>query len=169
MALLFLCAILCIASIYDSTSRRIPNWLIIGLVIGLLRYFYVLGDFGIIWKKCFYIGMSGVPFYVLFRRSLLGAGDVKLLSLSAGFLATSQILWFYFFTFLFASVLAVIHFIRYRDWKERIQYGVEYLIEGLRLGKFGMYFQDETSRRRASVSLAGSMLFSALLALGGVY
>ena len=140
MHLAVLCAFLVAVCGYDYRERRIPNYLIIWMAIA-----------GVGWRLwnerapgvlC-YLGQAMLVMAVLypfFKIGGLGAGDVKLLGATAGYLPAQKILTFLFFSLLVAALISLV--------KSR---------------------KKDGERQSGGICLAGPVLVSFLLFLGGVY
>ena len=139
-ALAVLCAFLSTACGFDYCKNKIPNRLIVIMTVaGLL----------IRWKKegigglCAYVGavlLIGAFLYPFFRTGGLGAGDVKLLGVTAGYLPFEKIFCFSFVSMLIAAIFSIFQLCRRKCLKET-----------------------------AMVRLSSPALLSVLLLLGGVY
>lgn len=164
-----LCAFLGAACYYDYRYSRIPNWLV--CCIGGLGVTGVLYS-GNLLMALRYFGVAvfvALVFYPIFRIGCMGAGDVKLFSVCAGFLPGSSFLYFLFFSMAFAAVFSLVHFITQSDAKERFLYLWAYIQQVAGSGKWQLYFQSKEECRRAGICLAGPILASILLHVGGVY
>ena len=136
-----LCIFLLIACYYDYRFRRIPNILILFMLItGMIWRFYVQGGTGILF---FLLTMIVVIFCLspFFRMKALGAGDVKMFGICSGYCLGEQFLYFLFFSLLIAASVSILKLIINRN-KECL---------------------------KAKVPLAGPVLISILLHIGGVY
>lgn len=135
-----LCLLLATACGFDYYKRKIPNEIIIiMIVVGIIIGFRAEGVTGI----PLFIGRtaSGMALlYPFFKLGAIGAGDVKLLGVTAGYLPFEKILLFSFYSMLIAAVISLVKLLRKKHLKERL-----------------------------SVCLSGPMLLSLLLFLGGVY
>lgn len=107
--------------------------------------------------------------YPFFKLGALGAGDVKLLGICAGFLQYDKILQFLFFSLLAAAIFSLIKLIRERSAGERLSYLGSYLLDVARSGQWSLYIANEREARRTGVALAGPILVSVFLYMGGVY
>ena len=140
MQLAALCVFLAAACGYDYRQRRIPNYVILGMTIaGIGWRMYDERAPGALW----YLGQAVLVMAVLypfFKTGGLGAGDVKLMGVTAGYLPAEKILGFLFCSLLVAAMISLA-----KIWK--------------RDGK----------RRGGAVCLSGPVLVSVLLFLGGVY
>ncbi len=140
MWLAALCVFLMAACRYDYRERRIPNYLIIWTAaVGAAWRFWNERLPGPLW----YLGQAVLvmaALYPFFQIGGLGAGDVKLLGVAAGYLPAEKILAFLFCSLLVAAMISVV-----KMWKR-----------GGRRGKGG-------------ICLSGPVLVSVLLFLGGVY
>lgn len=164
-----LCIFLCIACYFDYRSTRIPNWLIAFILIyGMLRNLLTVG-----WKEslfliaCFAAWMCA--FYPLYKIGVLGAGDVKLYSVCAIYFHFSVYLKFLFFSMLFSAMLSLWKMVADQNGIERIRYFCEYLQSVYEKKAFQLYFTNEAERMKNSICLAGPVLISLLLHVGGVY
>lgn len=164
-----LCLLLAIACRYDYRKRRIPNRLI--LIMLIVGWVYVLFSGGAGEVILFPAKSTCVMLllYPLFKIGALGAGDVKLYGVCAGYLPPGKFLYFLFFSLLFAAVFSLIKMLKERNAAERIAYLCEYMTEVVLSGNIRMYIEDEKERRAAGICLAGPIFCSILLCLGGVY
>lgn len=164
-----LCVFLSAACYFDYRYARIPNWLILGVgCAGLLRTLSEEGIPGM--GRYLVVGvMVAALLYPVFKIGCMGAGDVKLFGVCAGYLPGGKALYFLFFSLLFSAISSIFHFIRRSDAKERFEYLIDYLRQVAGSGSWQLYFHSEGEYRAAGVCLAGPMLISILLYAGGVY
>nr|WP_296439825.1 A24 family peptidase [uncultured Acetatifactor sp.] len=131
-----LCVFLAAACGYDYRQRRIPNYVILGMTIaGIGWRMYDERAPGALW----YLGQAVLVMAVLypfFKTGGLGAGDVKLMGVTAGYLPAEKILGFLFCSLLVAALISLFKILR---------------------------------KAKGGVRLAGPVLVSILLFLGGVY
>ena len=136
MQLAALCVFLAAACGYDYRQRRIPNYVILGMTIaGIGWRMYDERAPGALW----YLGQAVLVMAVLypfFKTGGLGAGDVKLMGVTAGYLPAEKILGFLFCSLLVAALISRFKILR---------------------------------KAKGGVRLAGPVLVSILLFLGGVY
>lgn len=140
MRLVALCVFLVAACGYDYKERRIPNYLILWMAI--------TGVGWRLWNERApglpgYLGQAMLVMAILypfFKIRGLGAGDVKLLGVTAGYLPAEKILVFLFCSLLVAAMISVV-----KMWKR---------------GAGGA---------QGGICLSGPVLVSVLLLLGGVY
>ena len=148
--MVILCFFLCIACYHDYRRGRIPNWLVLaGLSVGLLRAFYLGGPqaaVGFIIQGCVVI----LVFYPLFSIGTFGAGDLKLFGVCCGY-------------------HSFIRFTRREDCIERFTYFFSYLKEVADSGEWKLYWHDRNEMKKASVCLAGPILLSMIMYMGGLY
>ena len=82
--------VLLLAAIYDARSGKIPNWVVaIGIMIGGSKAILTGGIQG----NLFYISRLleiFVPFYICYYLRLIGAGDVKLITVIYSYMGTRQ-------------------------------------------------------------------------------
>ena len=164
-----LCFLLVIACLCDYGRGKIPNWLIGMMFVTGFGYGFVCG--GIRGAAFFPVGCAVVILllYPLFKIGALGAGDVKLYGICAGFLPHDKFLFFFFLSLLFAAMLSLIKMIKECNAIERFSYLCEYFISVIQNRKFHFYFENIKEQKRAGICLAGPILGSVLLYMGGVY
>ncbi len=163
-----LCIFLLIACYYDYRYRRVPNWLMCGiLTVGVARCI-VMQDKAIFF---FFLNMIFLIclLYPFFRLGTLGAGDVKLFGVCGGYLTSDRILYFLFFSLLIAAIFSLIKLVTQRNIKERFLYIGDYLWDVVRTGRWRLYMDNEKERYRAGIPLSGPILCSVILYMGGVY
>lgn len=164
-----LCALLTVACGYDYLKRKIPNALIA-----------VIAFLGMVWKFCGE-GMIGIPLYLgkmlcimcplylFFKIGAIGAGDVKLFGVTAGFLPFKKIFLFLFVSLLVAAVISIFKLWKEKIYGERFWYLFHYLSENLQRQYWQPYLSDVQERHRLGICLSGPILISVLLYMGGAY
>ncbi|MCM1190116.1 MAG: A24 family peptidase [bacterium] len=163
-----LCAFLAAACIYDHCRRRIPNYLTVMMAAaGIMIRCRESGIGGIAF---FLAGALPVMFflYPFFRIGALGAGDVKLFGVTAGFLPFQKILLFSFVSLLIAAIFSLFRIIRKKCIRERFQTLCDYARDVAGSKRLCLYPLPK-DRESATVPLAGPILLGVLLLLGGVY
>ncbi len=164
-----LCLLLAAACFCDYRKRKIPNYLVAFIVV--LGVWFRLQRDGV-WGIVFFAGEAAlvmVLFYPVFRVGAVGAGDVKLLGVTAGYLPFEKILFFLFFSMLIAAIISIVRLLRGNMLKERLRILAEYLWAVAKNGGLQLYPQDKTKSRRTGICLSGPVLLGVLLYVGGVY
>ncbi|MCI8801017.1 A24 family peptidase [Acetatifactor muris] len=163
-----LCVFLLIACVCDYREHRIPNSLTALMAVqGLIGRMWDEGAVGII----LWLGgavMAVALLYLLFKIGCLGAGDVKLFGVTAGYLPFKKILLFLFFSLLIAAIISLVKMWKENSFGRRIRYLSGYFRELLKNGQWRLYSQKENDRT-SGICLAGPVFISILLYLGGVY
>lgn len=127
MRMLFVLSIGMAAILCDLYERKIPNPLIVaGLILGAAWQWSAKGPPGI----ADFLAGAGAPLLALgmlhyFR--MLGAGDIKLLMVSGGFLSFWGSLKCIGLSFLIAAVFSVAVLFKHRILMRRLNYFVQYL------------------------------------------
>ena len=164
-----LCVMLTAACWMDYRKKRIPNLLITAMFL-----------YGLFWRL-FREGVGGVAvfvgqavavvclFYALFRLGALGAGDVKLFGVTAGYLPFKKILIFLFVSLLISAIISLIKLWKKKYFWERLRYFAGYLASVWKSGKWRLYLENGEEKTDVGICLSGPILFSLLLYLGGVY
>lgn len=164
-----LCVGLIIACYFDYKKSKIPNWLTVCL------FLYGIGE------KLFEEGAAeGIFFcvrgilvmlllYPLFKIGSLGAGDIKLYGVCAGYLARNRFLYFFFVSMLVAAIFSLIKLLKENNVTERINYLCQYIVDVVRTGAFGLYMENNREQRRCGICMAGPILFSVFMYMGGIY
>ena len=110
-----------------------------------------------------------VLFYFVFWIGAMGAGDVKMLGVCAGFFPWNKVHYFLFFALAIAAVIALFKMYLERNMKDRLYYLGEYLWDVFRCGRWKLYFAGERESTRAGICMAGPGFCSALMYMGGMY
>lgn len=164
-----LCPFLGIACLWDYSTGKIPNFLQFNLFsIGLIYSFYLDEWRGVLvfLTKLLIIGAILFPVFVL---SMIGAGDVKIIALSAGYFPMTKIIWFIFYLMLCAAVIAVAKLVIDKRVRERLKFLANYVRRVKLSRKLEPYHPTYEKQVRSSIVMSGPVLLSVLLALGGVY
>lgn len=165
-----LCLFLMSAVYYDYSRGKIPNpLLVVMLLVGAGQSFWSGGAAG---GGAFLAATMIVTalLYPLFMIGTVGAGDVKLLGICAGYFPWNKILYFLFFSMLVAAIFSLIKLWKMKNAKERFLYLGEYLMEVAQTKKWRLYMENERELKAAAgLCMSGPIFVSALLYMGGVY
>ena len=164
-----LCFFLVIACLWDYRKGKIPNGLTGIMFAAGIGYSAVCGGAqgaALFSAECAVVILL---LYPLVKIGVLGAGDVKLYGICAGYLPYDKLLFFFFLSLLFAAMISLIKMIKECNAIERFSYLCEYLISVMQGRKFYFYFKDRQEQKRAGICLAGPILGSILLYMGGIY
>lgn len=164
-----LCTSLGVVCLFDYRKRKIPNLSVtLILAMGAGRSFVRNGFKGL---GIYLLAVILVLFllYPLFRIGGLGAGDVKLLSVCAGYFSPRRIFYFLFFSMLVSAVFSLIRLCRERNVRDRVSYFCAYCAAVARSGKWSLYLPQKGERRLAGICMSGPVLCSVLLGIGGIY
>ena len=164
-----LCVFLGAACVCDYKSNRVPNSLIaVEAVFGMGWCMWSGGIRGLLLYPGKILIIMAL-LYPLFKIGTLGAGDVKLFGVTAGYLPFNKILFFLFFSLLIAAVISLIKMWKQNNFGERMWYLSEYLADVIRSGSWLIYLENGQDRQAVGICMAGPVLFSVLLYLGGIY
>ena len=167
--MLILCIILIAIGYYDYRREKIPNTMVLCILIeGLIRQIWIDGIAG---AGTYLLTVAVVVFllYPLFRIGGLGAGDVKLISVCAGFFPVKRVLYFLFISLLFSAVFSIVKLFRERNVRDRAAYLGKYCKELIRQGKWSYFNPRIDDRKLEGICMAGPVLCSVILGVGGVY
>lgn len=164
-----LCILLTAACGYDYRRKKIPNFLIAFMAVtGVGWRFWESGIYGAL----SYFGETVLIMsllYPFFKIGSIGAGDVKLLGVSAGYLPFSKILIFLFISLLISAMISLLKMWKESNIRERFRYLTAYLADVAKSGRWKLYLENDTEKRAVGICLSGPVLISILLYLGGVY
>ncbi len=166
--MLLLSVIAAVACYFDSRKRRIPNLLVaVTLLTGLIRAGSLQGATG---PPAYLLRMILVilAFYPFFLMGSLGAGDVKLFGVAAAFFESREVIPFLFFTLLIAALISILKLMLSGNARKRFSRLILW-VRSLLCGDFRTYEADEEKTRADTVALAGPVLCSVLLKIGGFY
>ena len=164
-----LCLLLTVACIWDYRKRRIPNVLMVVMFVFGVLYVGVGGglkELLLFPAECLAIMLL---LYPLYKIGALGAGDVKLFGVCGAYLPREKFWCFLFVSLLIAAILSLIKMLIQCSAVERITYFCEYIAEIVRKGRLQLYIADEKEKRKNSICLAGPILGSVLMYIGGIY
>jgi len=164
-----LCILLAAACGYDYRRKRIPNFLIAFMaVIGVGWRFWESGANGALsyFGETVFIMCLLYPF---FKIGSIGAGDVKLLGVTAGYLPISRVLMFLFISLLISAMISLFKMWKESNIRERMRYFFAYLTDVARSGSWHLYLENGREKQAVGICLSGPVLLSILLYLGGVY
>lgn len=164
-----LCVLLSAACYCDYRKRKIPNYLIVAMALtGVIWRFLITGVSGA--AVCvLQMVLIGSILYPLFKVGAVGAGDVKLFGVTAGCLPFEKIFFFFFVSLLIAAMISLVKLLQYGNWKERLQYLMEYLADVWKSGSWQLYLENGVDSPDIRLCLSGPVFLSLLLYLGGVY
>lgn len=164
-----LCASLGVVCFFDYRKRKIPN-VLIGVIfaIGTVRGVWETGLKGA-GGYMFAAAVVLLLLYPLFRIGGLGAGDVKLLSVCAGYFSVNKIFYFLFFSMLVSAIFSVIQVCREQNVRDRVRYFCEYTVAVAKSGKWQLYLPQKGEKKLSGICMSGPILFSVILGIGGVY
>lgn len=164
-----LCLFLVVACGFDYRCNKIPNLLILVIaVVGTLQHWAAGGLAEVLCYWGTTVLIAG-GLYPLFKIGSLGAGDVKLLSVTAGYLPFKKILVFLFVSLLIAALISLVKMWKRNNLFERLRYFTAYLIDVMRSGNFKLYLENEADKQAVGICLSGPVLLAVLLYCGGVY
>ncbi|MCM1044766.1 MAG: A24 family peptidase [Candidatus Gastranaerophilales bacterium] len=163
-----LCFLLLLACCFDYIRQKIPNLLLLGILAAGLVDAFRGGGMGI---PIFIARSLAViaAFYPFFRIGTIGAGDIKLLGICAGYFSGGRILSFLFVSMLVSAIFSLIKLCREKNIRQRLLYLGEYVTDVVRTGNLRLYFEDKRELKAAGICLSGPVLISALMSWGGVY
>ena len=171
--LIVLVLILFFAAVLDFYRGKIPNILILtGCCYGIIRLIYyqniLLHILGIIFPL--------IVLFPLYKIGVIGAGDIKLLSLLGFYFTFMETLFCIFTTFVLGAAISVLSFVRYGNFTERMMYLFSYLKECFSIGYFHYYYLDSKGKQssdlketQSKIHMAIPIFISVLFKIGGVF
>ena len=117
-----------------------------------------------------------IVLFPLYKIGVLGAGDIKLFSMTGFYFPFMQCMFCIFTAFLIGASISVISFIRYENFVERMTCLFAYLEECFDLGHFRYYYLDSKGKRisdseyeKSKIHFAIPIFISVLFHIGGVF
>lgn len=164
-----LCVLLTVACGCDYRKGKIPNGLLLlMLLFGVGWRFGREGPGGLLCCLGQMLCIICVT-YPFFKISALGAGDVKLFGVTAGFLPFQKLFSFLFVSMLVAAMISLCKLIKNKNLKERLRFFLCYLLEVAQSGRWLPYRQKPQEESRQGICMSGPVLAGVLLYLGGIY
>lgn len=167
MSSILLLGIAAAALITDIRTGKIPNALILtGYVIG---WSYQIADKGILGLLVF-SGGAVLPIFLLgiiYYFRMMGAGDIKLLSVLGGIMGLSQIFLCILTAILTGGIISVVLVLKRRNLKKRIWYFFDYFREYKKTKVWKSYRNLNSSKSHFYFTIP--ILISVILYVGGIY
>lgn len=171
--LIVLVLLLLLTAVWDFYKGKIPNVFIIsGCCYGMIRLLY----YGNILKHIPGIIFPVLVLFPLYKIGVMGAGDLKLLSVLGFYFPFSELIFCIFMAFLLGAFLSLFSLIRYENFYERMTYLFSYLKECFCLGHFRYYYlnsgenQDlDSGQEHSKIHFAVPIFISVVLHVGGVF
>lgn len=164
-----LCVFLAVACGYDYRWKKIPNFLIALMAATGVAWRWlqegIAGAFSYTGEALLIIGLL----YFLFKMAAIGAGDVKLFGVTAGYLPFSKIFLFLFISLLIAAVISLLKMLKNGNFTERIAHFFAYLKDVAQNGSWKRYPENGRGKAAVGICLSGPAFVGVLLYLGGIY
>lgn len=167
--MLIMTAFLAAAGLFDHLTHRIPNILTGLMLICCIALRICDNDPAAITGAFVRIVITGAVFFPVFSIGALGAGDIKIMAVCAGFLEGGRCLYFVFFSLLIAAVTGTAVMLIKGQMKKRMYRLLIYIKRLLETGKPERYHAGKSAERESGIVMAGAMFVSAVLGIGGLY
>ena len=163
--------LLLLSALADLKTDRIPNgFILLGVVIGITGS--LLSD-----RNFPELLASVLPafflMYPLFRIGVLGAGDIKLLVMTASFLSIREFMSILAGAFVIGAVFSLGKLITEQNGRERFRYFFSYLCDVRQTGHWKIYGedlkQDYHTYCKNKIHFSVSILFSVVCRMGGLF
>ena len=164
-----LCVLLMAACYCDYRKKRIPNYLIVAIMLVSMTWRFLGEGLSGAIVCVLQAVLIGSLLYPLFKIGALGAGDVKLFGATAGCLPFMKIFVFLFVSLLFSAIISLVKLLQHNRLIERLQYFIEYLADIISSGSFRLYLDEGSKDPDIRLCLSGPIFISLLLYLGGAY
>ena len=116
---------------YDIREQRIPNWwCLLACLCGLCMTWFCTPEDQKVWQLLYYlIRLLAVIviWFPLFRLRMIGAGDIKLMALMAGYLGFGSGAIAILYGFFIGAVLAFLKMLICRNLHQRLNYFFAYI------------------------------------------
>ena len=148
-------------------------WMVVAAFLGMATK-YAEGLLAVKYRVVDETGHSlGGPFYYIEKgmgKNWKWLGKVfALFGVCAGYFPETKVFSFLFCSLLVAAMISLVKLLLEHNVKERFCYFADYILEVFHSGCWSLYIENERDYRRTGICLAGPVLCSVLLYLGGVY
>ncbi len=155
-----------VAVCMDVFRQKVDNqFIVFGWILGLG---YQIGAFGLAGVASFFLGagLAILLLYPLFYFRMLGAGDVKLLSVLGGFIGPLSIIKCILVSFLFGAVISVAVMLICGNLVSRLKYFTNYVNRLIVTKKVVPYYLP--GKRMENIHFTVPILMSILVFTGGL-
>lgn len=164
-----LCILLAAACWCDYRKKKIPNYLIAAMILAGVPW-RILEEGP--WAAAVFVLQTiliGGLLYPLFKIGAVGAGDVKLFGVAAGYLPFEKIFVFLFVSLLIAAIFSLVKLWQNDNFRERLHYLAEYFADVIKGSSWRLYLENGKDSPEIRLCLSGPAFLSLLLYLGGIY
>lgn len=157
----YLLILLGLAVYYDVRYFRIPNVLVvIGMFNGMM--YQLICKTSTFFDILYGIFLPVVCLFLLFYLHMLGAGDIKLLSMTGIFLGKSifAVIWQ---SFLIAAVISFFQLIFQKNFRNRMLYFIGYCVNAVKTGTMPPYYQPEKDQYKNAMHFSIGIFFAVIL------
>lgn len=163
-----LIGVFCVAVCMDLRFYKIPNLcILIGAVSGLIMT-YMSYSVVEVFKTCITMSVLFTVFYPFYLLGGLGAGDIKLLMMTACFIQKEQLIRYLFVTFALAAVISAVKMVLFRESRERLFYLGRYLKKAAITGSVEEYVVDKKNKKCVIRLSIPAFLSLIIMCFGGV-
>lgn len=162
-----LIGVFCVAVCMDLRFYKIPNLcILVGIVSGLIMTCMSYSGVEML-EACIAMSVIFLTFYPFYLIGGLGAGDIKLLMMTACFIREKRLITYLLVTFALAAVFSVTKMLIFRESRQRLFYLGQYLKKAALTGSIDNYIVDKKNKRcviRLSIPAFISLM---IMCLGG--
>lgn len=163
-----LIGVFCVAVCTDLLSYRIPNLcILVGIVSGLIMT-CMSYSVGRMLGACIAMTIIFMAFYPFYLIGGLGAGDIKLLMMTACFIQEERLIKYLLITFALAAVISVTKMLLFRESRQRLVYLGQYLKKAAFTGSIDNYIVDKKNKR-CVIRLSIPAFMSLIIMCLGIY
>ena len=163
-----LIGVFCVAVCMDLRFYKIPNLcILIGAVSGLIMT-YMSYSVVEVFKTCITMSVLFTVFYPFYLLGGLGAGDIKLLMMTACFIQKERLIRYLLVTFALAAVISAAKMVLFRESRERLFYLGRYLKKAAIMGSVEEYVVDKKNKKCVIRLSIPAFLSLMIMCFGGV-
>ncbi len=146
------------AAVEDMQDCQISNRIILaGLLLGIFEKIRQNGYIGIV-EFLFGISVPILFLWWLFRFKMLGAGDIKLLSVIGGIFGVPFVIRVMVAAFFLGAVMSVFQLLRHKSLGYRLHYLAEYVSYYFKTKEIKPYYVKERDGTKPVVHFAAAVL-----------
>lgn len=155
----------------DMCFDKISNqWILAGIISGLVYAVWKNGEAGFL-SAIISMSIPVLILYPLFMIGALGAGDIKLLSVTGCFFNVKETILCVILSFIIGAALSLLKMLAEHNFRQRMRYLLSYILDVFQSREWKFYEEDiEEGRKKheGKIHFALPILLAVVIYKGGV-